>query len=63
MDGVSGEGVSELLLLEELGFCALAGEMHAVQTNHAERHREKSAGGRRDDLAGEHTWIRRSRKA
>ena len=59
-DGTSFEGVSELLLLEELGRCALAGKIDAERNSEA-RHREKSAGDRRDDLAGEDTIrIRRS---
>jgi hypothetical protein len=47
--------LSELLLLEELGCCALAGRIDAPKNNEAARHREKSAGGQRDDFAGEHT--------
>jgi hypothetical protein len=60
-DGASFEGVSELLLLEELDCCALAGKTDAQRKNEAVRHREKSAVGRKDDLAGEDTiGIRRS---
>jgi hypothetical protein len=52
--------VSELLL-EELDCCALAGKIDALRNNEAARHREKSAGDRKDDLAGEDTiGIRRS---
>jgi hypothetical protein len=55
------EGVSELLLLEELGRWALAGKIDEKRNNEAARHREKSAWDRRDDLAGEDTIrIRRS---
>ena len=62
-DGASFDGVSEMLLLEELGCCALAGMTDALRNNEAARHREESAGYRKDDLAGEDTIrIRRSRK-
>jgi hypothetical protein len=61
-DGASFEGVSELLLLEELGCCALAWKTDAPRKNGAARHRETSAGERKDGLAGEDTIrIRRSR--
>jgi hypothetical protein len=62
-DGASFEGVSEELLLEELGSCALAGMTDALRNSEAARHRENSAGHRKDDLAGEDTIrIRRSRE-
>jgi hypothetical protein len=58
-DGTSFEGASELL--EELDCCALAGTIDALRKNEAARHREKSARGRKDDLAGQDTiGIRRS---
>ena len=60
-DGVSFEGVSEELLLEELGCCALARLADALRNSEAARHREKSAWHRKDDLVGEDTIrIRRS---
>jgi hypothetical protein len=55
--------MSELLLLDELGCCALAWKIDAPRKNGAARHRKKSAWERKDDLAGEDTIrIRRSRK-
>jgi len=55
--------VSEELLLEELGCWALARMTDALRNSEAARHRENSAGYRRDDLAGEDTiGIRRSRE-
>jgi hypothetical protein len=61
-DATSFEGVSELLLLEELGLWALAG-IDTPRKNEPARHREKSAVDRRDDLAGKDTIrIRRSRE-
>ena len=64
-DGASFEdlSVSEELLLEELGCWALARMTDALRNSEAARHRENSAGHRKDDLAGEDTiGIRRSRK-
>jgi hypothetical protein len=62
-EGASFEIVSGVLLLEELGCCAWAGKTDALRNNEAARHREKSAGYRKDDLAGEDTIrIRRSRE-
>jgi hypothetical protein len=59
--GTSFEGVSEELLLEEPGSCALAGMADALRNNEAARHREKSAVGQRDELSGKGTIrIRRS---
>jgi hypothetical protein len=62
--GFSFEGVSEeLLLLEELDCCALAGRTDAVRSNETARHIEKSAGYRENGLMGEDTIrIRRSHK-
>ena len=64
-DGVFFEvvSVSEELLLEELGCCALARMTDALRNSEAPRHRENSAGYRTYDLAGEDTIrIRRSRE-
>jgi hypothetical protein len=60
-DGRSFESLSGVLLLEELGRCASAGDTEALSNSEATRHRGKSAGCRRNDLAGEDTIrVRRS---
>jgi hypothetical protein len=54
-------GVSEeLLLLEETGCCCPNAEMEAVTSRDADRHSERSAVCRENDLMGEDTIIRRS---
>jgi hypothetical protein len=59
--GASGEGVSGVLLLEELGCCAFVEAADALRRSRAARHR-KSAGYRReDDLVRKDTiGVRRS---
>jgi len=53
--GTSIACVSGVLLLEELGCCALAKGAEALRSNKTAKHREKSAGCRKDDLAGKDT--------
>jgi hypothetical protein len=60
-DGTSFETLSGVLLLEELGCCALAAGTEALRNSDAVRHRGKNAECRRNDLAGEDTIrVRRS---
>jgi hypothetical protein len=43
-DGTSFESLSGVLLLEELGCCALAGDTEALRNSEAARHSGKRAG-------------------